>query len=258
MSGTEAADPSPRIRIAARPGDAQADAAELRRKADQVARGAARAAVLGVNDGLVTTLALILGLAGANASVSSVRLAGFASLVAGALSMAAGEWVSVRAQVELYQGVLGELRSLVARNPKLVLDAVEDKLEDFGFDTSTAKKASTEVGLDEGLFLSFAARNVFGVNDAELGSPMTAALSSLALFSLGALVPLAPWFFTQGGAGVAWTVTLTTLSAVGVGAYIGRSGGTSIARAAFRQLVIVALAAGVTYGIGWLFGTTVA
>lgn len=171
--------------------------------------------------------------------------------------MAAGEWVSVRAQVELYQGVLGELRSLVGRNPKLVLDALEDKLEGFGFDTSTAQKASTEIGLDEELFLSFAARNVFGVNDDELGSPMTAALSSLALFSLGALVPLAPWFFTEGGAGVALTIVLTTVSAVVVGAYIGRSGGTSAWRSALRQFVIVAGAAGITYGIGALFGTTV-
>lgn len=264
MSAADASVPAPldaaaarRTRIAARPGDVAADAAELRRKADQVARGAARAAVLGVNDGLVTTLALILGLAGADASVSSVRLAGFASLVAGALSMAAGEWVSVRAQVELFQGVLAELRSLLARNPKVVLDAMEERLEEFGFDTSTARKASTEVGLDEDLLLSFAARNVFGVNDAELGSPVTAAVSSLLLFSLGGAVPLVPWFFTEGTAGVAWTVSLTTLSAIGVGAYIGRSGGTSVLRAAFRQFVIVALAAGVTYGIGALFGTTV-
>ena len=249
--------PSRRIRIAARPSDSASDAAELQRKADQVARGAARAAVLGVNDGLVTVLALILGLAGANASASAVRLAGVASLIAGAFSMAAGEWVSVRAQVELYQGVLGELRSLVARNPKLVLDTLEERLEGFGFDTSTAQKATTEIGLDEDLFLSFTARNVFGVNSDELGSPMTAELSSLVLFSLGALVPLVPWFFTQGGSGVAWTVTLTSLVAVAVGAYIGRSGGTPMWRSALRQLVIVVLASGITYGIGAAIGTTV-
>ena len=213
--------------------------------------------MLGVNDGLVTVLALILGLAGANASVSAVRLAGAASLVAGAFSMAAGEWVSVRAQVELYQGVLTELRALVGRNPKLVLDNLVDRLEAFGFDTSTAQKATTEIGLDEDLFLSFTARTVFGVNSDELGSPLTAALSSLLLFSLGALVPLLPWFFTQGGAGVAWTVALTSVSAVVVGAYIGRSGGTAAWRSAARQLVIVALASGITYGIGAAIGTTV-
>ena len=257
-SGPEATGVRRHIRIAARPSDAVSDSVELQRKADQVSRGAARAAVLGVNDGLVTVLALILGLAGANASASAVRLAGVASLVAGAFSMAAGDWVSVRAQVELYQGVLGELRALVGRNPKLVLDNLERRLEGFGFDTSTAKKATTELGLDEDLFLSFTARTVFGVNSDELGSPVVAALSSLLLFSVGALVPLVPWFVTQGGAGVAWTVALTSLGAAGVGAYIGRSGGTPVWRSALRQLVIVALAAGITYGVGAAIGTTVA
>lgn len=246
-----------RTRIAAHPSDSVEDAANLHRRAVQVSRGAARAAVLGVNDGLVTVLALTLGLAGAHASVSAVRLAGFASLVAGAFSMAAGEWVSVRAQVEMYQGVLGDLRALLGRNPKLVLDTLEERLENFGFDTSTAQKATTEIALDEDLFLSFTARTVFGVNSDELGSPLTAALSSLLLFSLGALVPLLPWFFTQGGAGVTWTIALTAIGAVAVGGYVSRTGGTQIWRGAVRQLVIVALAAAITYGIGAAVGTTV-
>jgi VIT1/CCC1 family predicted Fe2+/Mn2+ transporter len=246
-----------RIRIAPRPVDPNADAAELERKAQQVARGGARAAVLGVNDGLVTVLSLILGLAGANASASAVRLAGVASLVAGALSMAAGEWVSVRAQVELYQGVLDELSTLVGRNPQLVLDSLVSKLEGFGFDTPTAQKASTEIGLDEDLFLGFTAQTVFGVNRDELGSPFTAALSSLALFTAGALVPLFPWFITRGGAGVAWTVSLTAVGAVATGAYVSRSAGTPLWRGATRQLVIVVFAAAVTFGIGAALGTTV-
>jgi hypothetical protein len=90
--------------------DSAADAARLRSRVDAVARGGARAAVLGANDGLVTNVCLILAVAGAGASASEVRVAGFASLVAGAFSMAAGEWVSVRSQVELYEGILGELR----------------------------------------------------------------------------------------------------------------------------------------------------
>lgn len=250
--------PPARIRINARPRDDAGDAVELQGKVDQVARGGARAAVLGANDGLVTTLALILGLVGADASPSAIRLAGVAALIAGALSMAAGEWVSVRAQVELYQGVLAEMRALVTRNPKLVLDTLEERLEEAGMDTSTAQKATTELALDEDLFFSFAARNVFGVNEDELGSPMTAAVSSLVLFAIGAFVPLVPWFFTDGRVGVALTVILTSISAVGVGAYIGRSGGTSMARSSTRQLAIVALAAGITYGIGTLLGITIA
>jgi hypothetical protein len=98
-------------------GDVRADTAALAARATQVARGGARAAVLGVSDGLVTNICLILGIAGAQASARDVRLAGIASLIAGAVSMAAGEWVSVRSQVELFRGVLDDLRRLVARNP---------------------------------------------------------------------------------------------------------------------------------------------
>jgi VIT1/CCC1 family predicted Fe2+/Mn2+ transporter len=246
-----------RISIAPRPADPAADAAELHRKAVQVSRGGARAAVLGVNDGLVTILALVLGMAGAHASASTVRLAGLASLVAGALSMAAGEWVSVTAQVDLYQGVLAELRQLLGRNPKLVLDTLETKLEQCGFDTSTAQRASTELGLDEDLLLAFAAQNLFGVNRDEMGSPIVAATSSLVLFVAGGILPLFPWFFTGGSAAVAWSMVLGSLAAISVGGFVSSSAGSPIWRGALRQLIIVGLAAGFTYGIGRAVGTTI-
>lgn len=171
------------------PANGLSDSDRLQRRADLVARGGARAAVLGANDGLISNLSLILGVAGANATQGSVRLAGFASLVAGALSMAAGEWVSVRAQVDLYGGVLAELHTLVATSPALVLDRLSTKLEDIGMDTDTAKRAATEIPLDEDSFFAFTARTVFGINSDELGNPVTAALSSLLLFAVGALVP---------------------------------------------------------------------
>ena len=99
--------------------DAASDARELQDRVTAVTRGAARAAVLGVNDGLVTNVCLILAVAGASSGVSEVRIAGLASLVAGAFSMAAGEWISVRSQVELFQGIVGEMNRLAARNPRL-------------------------------------------------------------------------------------------------------------------------------------------
>jgi vacuolar iron transporter family protein len=233
------------------------DADRLQQRADLVARGGARAAVLGANDGLISNLSLILGVAGANASQGSVRLAGFASLVAGALSMAAGEWVSVRAQVDLYSGVLGELRTLVAHNPALVLDRLSSKLEDIGMDTDTAKRAATEIPLDEESFFAFTARTVFGINSDELGNPVTAALSSLMLFAAGALVPLMPWFFTRGVAGAVWSLALTAIAALFVGAYVSRSAGMPPWKGALRQFLIVLAAAGVTYGIGKLAGTAI-
>src|SRR4051794_37837875 len=188
-----------RIPIERRATDPAADAADLTRRVAQVSRGAARAAVLGVSDGLVTNICLILGVAGAQASAGSVRLAGFASLIAGAFSMAAGEWVSVRSQVELYGGLIGELRRLVSRNPRLVLDEMASHLEAAGFGRETAQIASTELPLDEPRFLRFASTTLFGLNPDELGSPMVAAMTSLGLFAAGALVPLLPWFFTSGG-----------------------------------------------------------
>jgi vacuolar iron transporter family protein len=238
--------------------DAGRDAAELRRRTEAVARGGARAAVLGVNDGLVTNLALILAMAGADASQSAVRLAGFASLVAGAFSMAAGEWVSVRSQVELYRGILAELRSLVRRNPRLVLGELTTKLEEEGFGTSTAQRVATELPLDERKFFAFAARTLFGMNPDELGAPATAAMVSFVLFSVGALVPLTPWFFAGGTGAAVVSAGLTSVASLAVGAWISRSSGTSVARGGLRQLAIVVAAAGLTYGIGALFGTAVA
>jgi VIT1/CCC1 family predicted Fe2+/Mn2+ transporter len=245
------------IRIDPRATDSEADAAELARRVEQVGSGGARAAVLGVSDGLVTNVSLILGLAGAGAAASSVRLAAFASLVAGALSMAAGEWISMRSQVELYRGVIDEIHQLVARNPRLVLRELAGRLEGAGLGRSTAQVASTELPLDEPRFVRFTARTVFGLDPDQVGSPWTAAFSSLLLFGVGALVPLLPWFFTHGGRAAIWSMALTALASVLVGAFVSRSGGRNPAAGALRQTGIVAFAAAVTYGIGTAVGGVV-
>jgi vacuolar iron transporter family protein len=246
-----------RIRIDPHVADAPSDAAELAARVAQVARGGARAAVLGVNDGLVTNVCLILAVAGANASRTNVRLAGFASLIAGSLSMAAGEWVSVRSQVELFTGLLDGLRRLVARNPRLVLEELSGHLEAAGFGRETAQTASTELPLDEPRFLRFAATTLFGINPEELGSPMTAAATSLTYFAGGALVPLLPWFFTGGVLATWLSVILTGAASLVVGGIVSRLSDRAAVRGASRQLAIVAGAAAVTYGIGRLFGTAV-
>lgn len=247
-----------RIPIQRRVTDPAADAAELQRRVSQVSRGAVRAAILGVNDGLVTNVCLILAIAGAHASAANVRLAGFASLIAGSFSMAAGEWVSVRSQCELFSGLLGELRGMVARNPKLILDELSGHLEAAGFARETAQLASTELPLDQPRFLRFTATTLFGIDPDELGSPAIAASTSLALFAVGALVPLLPWFFIEGLGAAATSVSLTAIASLAVGAAVGHSSGRSRTYGALRQLAIVAAASAVTYGIGLLFGTTVA
>lgn len=238
--------------------DGDRDAAELRAQVRSVARGGARAAVLGANDGLVTNICLILAVAGADGSAGAVRVAGFASLIAGALSMAAGEWVSVRSQVELYQGILAELHALVRRNPKLVLGQLTDGLVEAGFAADTARRVATELPLDEQHFFDFSARTIFGLNPAELGSPWIAATSSLALFAAGAAVPLLPWFVTSGATAITISVVATALASAAVGGWVSRSAGRPRWRGATRQLAIVVAAAAVTFGIGALFGTAIA
>lgn len=238
--------------------DGARDAEELRQKAEVVARGGARAAVLGVNDGLVTNICLILGVAAANGSAGAVRVAGFASLVAGAVSMAVGEWVSVRSQVEMYEGVLDELRLLVRRNPKLVLDTLTQRLVDGGFARDTARLVATELPLDERHFQQFTAQTVFGINADELGSPRVAALTSLALFSLGAAVPLVPWLVGSGVAATVTSIVLTAVASMAVGAWVARSSGRPALHGGLRQLLFVVVAAAVTSGVGAAFGTAVA
>jgi VIT1/CCC1 family predicted Fe2+/Mn2+ transporter len=240
-----------------RPIDPAVDAADLAGQVARVTRGGARAAVLGISDGLVTNICLILGMAGAHASPGTVRLAGFASLLAGALSMAAGEWVSVRSQAELYDGLLVKIRQLVTRNPRLMLDELSSRLEAAGFARATAQSAPAELALDEERFLAFTAQIVFGISPAGLGSPLTAATTSLAYFAGGALVPLAPWWFLHGVAAVSVSIALTALASVLVGAGIARSSDRSMSRGALRQLSIILAAAAVTYSIGKLFGSTV-
>lgn len=241
-----------------RPTDPAGDAERLQDRVSNVTRGAARAAVLGVNDGLVTTVCLILAVAGANSGADEVRIAGLASLIAGAFSMAAGEWISVRSQVELFEGIIGELKSLATRNPRLLLDELTSKLEESGLATDTAQRVATELPLEGRRFVDFTARTVFGFDPDEVGSPMVAAVSSFALFSAGAIVPLAPWFITSGTPAIITSVVATALASLVVGGWVSRSSGRPASQGASRQLAIVLAASLVTYGIGSLFGTAIA
>lgn len=238
--------------------DPSGDARRLQHRVTSVSRGGARAAVLGVNDGLVTNVCLILAVAGASSGATEVRIAGLASLIAGAFSMAAGEWISVRSQVELFDGIVGDLNRLAASNPRLLLDELTSKLEQSGLATDTAQRVATEMPLDGDQFVEFTARTVFGFDPGEVGSPMVAAVSSFGLFTLGATVPLVPWFITSGGAAIFASVAGTAIASLIVGGWVSRSSDRPMAQGASRQLAIVIVASIVTYGIGSLFGTAIA
>jgi len=227
----------------------------LARRAAQVQRGGARAAVLGVNDGLVSVLCIVIGVAAAGADSRAVLLAGLAGLLAGAISMAAGEWISVKAQVELFEGVLQDLNEIVKDNSDLMAQHLAKNFEAHGIDMATARHAAKDVAEDKKLLMSMYTSQIIGINEDELGSPWVAAISSFTLFTTGALPPLIPWFIgLNGEQGIALAIVLTSIGSLFVGGYTAKSSGKSVVYGAVRQLVIVVFASAVTYGIGHLFG----
>ncbi|RYF29077.1 MAG: hypothetical protein EOO17_02770 [Chloroflexi bacterium] len=231
----------------------------LVKRAAQVQRGSARAAVLGVNDGLVSTLCLVVGVAAAGGSSQAVLTAGLAGLLAGALSMAAGEWISVKAQVELFEGVLSDLKTEMKRNRQQLIADLADNFERHGIDRKTADHAAGDVARKDAQLVSMYSAEVIGINESELGSPWRAAASSFLLFVAGSMVPLLPWILGFNSIiGIVMAISLTCLGGLLVGGYTARSSGKGLTYGAIRQLVIILLAAGVTYGIGSLFGVVTA
>jgi VIT1/CCC1 family predicted Fe2+/Mn2+ transporter len=222
------------------------------KRAAEVQRGTARAAVLGVSDGLVTNVSLILGVSAADASTGFVRLAGLASLAAGACSMAVGEYVSMRAQVELLERLLVEERAKLQQNPCSVQLELQEFIERAGVSHRTAREAARQLARDPHNALGTYARSI-GLNPEELGSPWAAAASSFVTFALGAFVPLVPWLVSQSWTARGWSVGLTAFAAIAIGAFLGRLSGRSPVRAGLRQLLVVVIAAAATVGVGRLF-----
>lgn len=230
----------------------------LARRAGQVQRGGARASVLGVNDGLVSTLCIIVGVAAAaNGNSHAVLLAGFAGLVAGAISMGIGEWISVRAQVELFQGILRDVETLIREDKLLLEEQLQDNLVEAGISKKTAHASTLDIAHDDSHLFDLYVSRVIGLNKDELGSPWVAAISSCVLFTVGALASLAPWFFLGGTLATIISICSTGIGSLIVGGYVAASSGRPILFGATRQLFIVLLASGVTYGIGRLFGVAV-
>ncbi|MBJ7609011.1 MAG: VIT1/CCC1 transporter family protein [Candidatus Dormibacteraeota bacterium] len=216
--------------------------------------GAARAAVFGVSDGLLTNVSLILGVAAAHPAVGVVRLAGFAGLVAGAFSMATGEYVSMSAQRELIEREVAIEREELRRHPEQEHRELVALYVSRGVPRAAAEEVSTALARDPELALEVHTREELGVNPASTGSPPAAAASSFGSFALGAVVPLLPWFFSSGNAAVVTSIILGALMAIGVGIAVASFTGRSRFHAAARQLAIAALAAAVTYGVGTLVG----
>jgi VIT1/CCC1 family predicted Fe2+/Mn2+ transporter len=216
--------------------------------------GALRAAVFGVNDGLVSNTSLVMGFAGSGAGGGTILFAGLAGLLAGAFSMAAGEYISMRSQRESYEREIAVEAEELREDP----DAEQEELALIyrakGLDAEEAEKIAKTIMKDSEVALDTMAREELGLDPDELGSPWSAALSSLLAFALGAVVVVVPYLFGSGLAALVIAVGLAALALFGVGAVIGMLNGRSAVRAGTRQLLVGGVAALLVYGIGHLIG----
>jgi vacuolar iron transporter family protein len=220
-----------------------------------VSGGLARAAVFGVNDGLVSNVSLILGFAASGVDSSVVRLAGLAGAIAGGISMAAGEWISVSAQNELVERELAVERRELAGNAEAETDELAAMYEEHGISPETARAAAEDVMLHPEVALRVHAREEMGVDPSELPSALAAAAISLVCFLFGALLPVIPWFTGASGfAPAAVSVGIGVVAAGFVGAAIGQFAERSIVRSILRQITIVLVACAITYAIGDIVG----
>ncbi len=215
---------------------------------------ALRAAVLGANDGLVSNLALVAGFAGADPGQGPIVLAGVAGLVAGACSMALGEWISVTSSREAAEAQLRVERE------ELVI-APEDEAEELaliyqarGLPRDAAEQLARQMIADPEHALSTLAREELGIVPEELGSPWTAAIASFILFALGAIIPVFPFFFGSGTSFVAIGAAASGAGLFALGAAITLLTGRSWVYGGGRQLVLGLAAAVITYVIGGLVG----
>jgi VIT1/CCC1 family predicted Fe2+/Mn2+ transporter len=216
--------------------------------------GSARAAVFGVSDGLVSNMGLILGVAGADPAPAVVRLAGLAGLVSGAISMAAGEYNSMRVQSELLERELALEARELHRRPEHERDELAAIYEDRGLDPDDARDVAEVMMRDPETALETHAREELGIDPENLGSPWRAAVASFLAFSLGAVVPLVPWFLGSGEAAKVASFVVGIVAAMVVGGLIGRSTGRPLPRAVLRQVLFTVVPAVITFAIGNALG----
>jgi VIT1/CCC1 family predicted Fe2+/Mn2+ transporter len=222
-----------------------------------VTGGTARAAVFGVSDGLVSNVALILGVAAAASDRSSVLVAGVAGLLAGAASMAAGEYVSMKAQIELVERELEIERQSLELQPVAETRELAAIYRRRGLDADRAMEMAEAVMIDPEIALEVHAREELGVNPSDTGNPAAAALSSFIAFSIGAIIPLFPWFFAEGNAAIIASAILGFIAAAVVGITLARFTERSAVRTAARQVSWAVGACAATWLIGSWLGAVV-
>jgi len=219
---------------------------------------ALRAAVLGASDGLLSNFSLVMGVAGADTEGRAVLVAGLAGLLAGAFSMALGEWISVQSSRELYERQISVEREELEQNPAEEQEELALIYEAKGLPQEQARALAARLIADRPAALDTLAREELGVDPEELGgSAWEAALSSFLLFAVGAIIPVIPFLFMSGLGAVAASVLLSTLGLFGIGAAITLMTGRSVWFSGMRQVLVGLAAAAITYGIGWLIGISI-
>lgn len=219
-----------------------------------VSGGLARAAVFGVSDGLVSNVSLVLGFAGSGVDTTIVRLAGIAGAVAGAISMAAGEWVSVSSQNDLIERELSVERRELVHNTAAETEELAAIYESHGIEPERAAAAAADVMRRPEAALAVHAREELGVDPDALPSALWAAALSFVCFVFGAVLPLVPWYITSGSDAALASLAIGVAAAGVVGAIVARLAERALWFGVVRQVAIVIVACGVTYAIGDLVG----
>jgi vacuolar iron transporter family protein len=216
---------------------------------------ALRAAVLGANDGMVSNLSLVMGVAGVSLNNSAILIAGMAGLLAGAISMALGEWLSVQSSRELYSNQIKIEKAEVESNPVEEAEELSLIYQSRGLGKKHADDLSKQILSNKDYALGTLAREELGINPDELGgSAWEAAITSFLLFALGAIVPLFPYFFISGINAVIVSIVASIIGLFILGSVITLFTGKSILFSGFRMVVFGMIAAAITFGIGKLIG----
>ena len=221
-----------------------------RHRTDRI--GWLRAAVLGANDGIVSTASLVLGVAAANATHSNVMVAGIAGLVAGAMSMAAGEYVSVRSQADSEEAALSLERSELKTDEAGEQRELTEIYVNRGLDPALAKQVARQLMAHDALGAH--ARDELGISDTLSARPLQAALTSAASFAVGAAMPLVAVAFVPGSALIAVVAATSLVFLAILGGLAARVGGANVTVGAVRVTFWGALAMALTAGVGTLFG----
>ena len=216
--------------------------------------GNLRAAILGVNDGLVSNFSLVMGVAGGVDDPKWVLLAGIAGLLAGAFSMAAGEYVSVAGQRDVYRNMIGSLASSFRSSPQSQIPRVAAIYESKGLTSSESMSVAERLMENPDAALDTVVREELGLSEETLGSPLGAASSSFVAFVIGAIVPILPYLLGAGSLAFTLSAGLSALALAVVGGLVALGSGRNVIWGGAKMLMAGGLAAAVTFGIGSLVG----